>query len=138
MPAGEIVRHTLPGQGTREQSAGATLAGRAPTTIEGGGAMMRGGGVCAWGREGPPVGVTLEPSPVSRGEGDPTCVKRLGRGRRAGRGPWGGEGMPGSAVTPRLARTSRRGGRSLCGAAARPGALARVSSLRRGRGEARE
>ena len=37
MPAGEIARHALPGQGAREQSAGATLAGRAPTTTEGGG-----------------------------------------------------------------------------------------------------
>ena len=84
------------------------------------------------------MGVTLEPSPVSRGEADPTCAKRLGREQRAGRGPWGGEGTPWSAVTPRLARTSRRGGGSSCGAAARPGALVCVSSLRHGRGEARE
>ena len=46
MPAGEIARHALPRQGAREQSAGATLARRAPTTTGGGGggAMMRGGG----------------------------------------------------------------------------------------------
>ena len=37
MPAGEIARHALPGQGTREQSAGVTLAGRVPKTTEGGG-----------------------------------------------------------------------------------------------------
>ena len=47
MPAGEIARHALPGQGAREQSAGATLAGRAPTTTEGGGGcrLLSGGGL---------------------------------------------------------------------------------------------
>ena len=40
--------------------------------------------MCARGREGPPVGVTLEPSTILSGEGDPTCAQRLGRGRRAG------------------------------------------------------
>ena len=55
MPAGEIARHALPGQGAREQSAGVTLAGRVPTTTEGGGgggvgaAMSGGGGVRARG-----------------------------------------------------------------------------------------
>ena len=47
MSAGEIARHALPGQGAREQSAGVTLAGRAPTTTEGGGGgapYVRGGG----------------------------------------------------------------------------------------------
>ena len=46
VPAGEIARHALPGQGAREQSAGVTLAGRVPTTTEGGGvgAAMSGGG----------------------------------------------------------------------------------------------
>ena len=49
MPAGEIARHALPGQGAREQLAGVTLAGRVPTTTEGGGggggsAFCRGGG----------------------------------------------------------------------------------------------
>ena len=39
MPAGEIARHALPGQGAREQSAGVTLAGRVPTTTEGGGGV---------------------------------------------------------------------------------------------------
>ena len=45
--AGEIARHALPGKGAREQSAGVTLAGRAPTTTGGGGgggASVRGGG----------------------------------------------------------------------------------------------
>ena len=59
MPAGEIARHALPGQGAREQSAGVTLAGRVPTTTEGGGGAPwsgGGGGVCVeegvatWGR----------------------------------------------------------------------------------------
>ena len=58
--------------------------------------MMR-RGACAWGREGSPVGLSLEPSPVSRGEDRTTCAKQLGRGRKAGRQPWGGEGTPGSA-----------------------------------------
>ena len=53
MPAGEIARHALPGQGAREQSAGVTLAGRVPTTTEGGGGggavVWRGGGVRAHG-----------------------------------------------------------------------------------------
>ena len=52
MPAGEIARHALPGQGAREQSAGVTLAGRVPTTTEGGGGGRRGvegGGVRAHG-----------------------------------------------------------------------------------------
>ena len=42
----EIARHALPGQGAREQSAGVTLAGRVPTTTEGGagGAVELGGG----------------------------------------------------------------------------------------------
>ena len=90
MQAGEIARHALPGQGAREQSAGVTLAGRVPTTTEGGGGGGRrgvegGGGARAWRRVGPPVEVTLEPSPVSRGESDSTCAKRLWRGWRAGR-----------------------------------------------------
>ena len=48
MPAGEIARHALPGKSAREQSAGATLAGRVPTMTEGGAGGMppsvRGGG----------------------------------------------------------------------------------------------
>ena len=140
MPAGEIARHALPGQGAREQSAGVTLAGRVPTTTEGGGgAPWCGGGVGrVWRRVGPPEDVTLGPSPVSRGESYSSCAKRLWRGRRVGRRPWGGEGTPGSTDSPRLARTSRRGGRSSCEAVAWPGALARASSLLRGRGEAWE
>ena len=105
VPAGEIARHALPGQGAREQSAGVTLAGRVPTTTEGGGGgavEWRGGGRRAWRRVGPPVEVTLAPSPVSRGESYSSCAKRLWWGWRAGRCPWGGEGTPGSTDTPRL------------------------------------
>ena len=140
MPAGEIARHALPGQGAREQSAGVTLAGLVPATKEGGGGKRHGveGGGGAWRRVGPPVEVTLEPSPVSRGGNDSSFAKRLWWGRRAGRRPWGGEGTPGSTDIPRLARTSRRGGRSSCAAVAWPGALARASSVPRGRGEAWE
>ena len=70
VPAGEIARHALPGQGAREQSAGVTLAGRVPTTTEGGGgggAMSGGGGARARRREEPPVCVTLERSPAAGG-----------------------------------------------------------------------
>ena len=89
VPAGEIARHALPGQGAREQSAGVTLAGRVPTTTEGGGggggAPWSGGGRGAWRRAGPPVEVTLEPSSVLRGESYSSCAKRLWWGWRAGR-----------------------------------------------------
>ena len=86
MPAGEIARHALPGQGAREQSAGVTLAGRVPTTTEGGGggAVVWGGGGRVWRRVGSPEDVTLGPSPVSRGESHSSCAKRLWRGRRVG------------------------------------------------------
>ena len=72
VPAGEIARHALPGQGAREQSAGVTLAGRVPTTTEGGGGggapwSGGGGGARARRREEPPVCVTLEPSPAAGG-----------------------------------------------------------------------
>ena len=50
MPAGEIARHALPGQGAREQSAGVTLAGHVPTTTEGGGRRGVEGGGGAWRR----------------------------------------------------------------------------------------
>ena len=87
MPAGEIARHALPGQGAREQSAGVTLARRVPTTTEGGGGggapWCGGGGV--WRRSGPPEDVNLEPSPASRGESYSTCAKGLWRGRRVRR-----------------------------------------------------
>ena len=46
MPAGEIARHALPGQGAREQSAGVTLAG---DDDRGGGG---GGGGVEWGGGG--------------------------------------------------------------------------------------
>ena len=51
VPAGEIARHALFGQGAREQSAGVTLAGRVPTTTGGGGGApwCGGGGVRAHG-----------------------------------------------------------------------------------------
>ena len=84
VPAGEIARHALPGQGAREQSAGVTLAGRVPTTTEGGGGRLRVGGR-VWRRVGPPEDVTLEPSPVSRGGSYSSCAKRLWRGRRVER-----------------------------------------------------
>ena len=74
VPAGEIARQALPGQGAREQSAGVTLAGRVPTTTEGGGGggggavVWRGGGFArARRRVGLPVDVTLEPSPAAGG-----------------------------------------------------------------------
>ena len=90
VPAGEIARYALPGQGAREQSAGITLAGRVPTTTEGGGGggapwCGGGGGGRVWRSVGPPEDVTLEPSPVSRGESYSSCAKRLWRGRRVGR-----------------------------------------------------
>ena len=87
VPAGEIARHALPGQGAREQSAGVTLAGRVPTTTEGGGGgavVCGGGGGGVWRRVGSPEDVTLGPSPVSRGESHSSCAKRLWRGRRVG------------------------------------------------------
>ena len=72
VPAGEIARHALPGQGAREQSAGVTLAGRVPTTTEGGGGgwgpPCRGGG-CA-----------------CKGEGGATCVCYPGALPRCGGG----------------------------------------------------
>ena len=78
VPAGEIARHALPGQGAREQSAGVTLAGRVPTTTEGGGGgapWCGGGGGCARTEEG---GATClcYPGALPRcgGEGDPTCA----------------------------------------------------------------
>ena len=80
MPAGEIARHALPGQGAREQSAGVTLAGRVPTTTEGGGGgvgaavVWRGGG-CARTEEGGATCVCYPGAlPRCGGEGDPTCA----------------------------------------------------------------
>ena len=52
VPAGEIARHALHGQGAREQSAGVTLAGRVPTTTEGGGGRRGVEGVCVCVRGG--------------------------------------------------------------------------------------
>ena len=46
------------------------------------------------------MGVTLEPSPVSGGEGDPTCAKRLGRGG----GPGGDLGVGKARPGPRSHR----------------------------------
>ena len=63
VPAGEIARHALPGQGAREQSAGVTLAGRVPTTTEGGG----GGGApwCGGGGGGGGGGARVEEGGVT-------------------------------------------------------------------------
>ena len=97
-----------------------------------GGGRVGEGCVRAGRREGPPVGVTLEPSPAAGGR--VTGLVRSGGRRGAGRGPWGLEGKPGSAVTPRLARTSCRGGRSSCAPARRRRALAREPSRHRARG----
>ena len=84
MPAGEIARHALPGQSAREQSAGATLAGRAPTTTGGGGGGMppsvRGGGGRASLREGLPVRVTHAPSPAAGGGLAHVCETEAGWG----------------------------------------------------------
>ena len=93
MLAGEIARHALPGQGAREQSAGATLAGRVPTTTEGGG-ERRGveGGGHAWRRVWLPGGARrcerdhlpmLPWFPLPPwGEGVRTCAKRRRDGGR--------------------------------------------------------
>ena len=96
VPAGEIARHALPGQGAREQSPGVTLAGRVPTTTEGGGGSAfclggkgarvavrgttcpcdpgslprRGGGACAPVRNGGGTGGGMEGPPV-RGPAGP-------------------------------------------------------------------
>ena len=85
MPAGEIARHALPGQGAREQSAGVTLAGRAPTTTEGGGGGGRrgvegGGGACGggWGY----LWKLPWSPPPPWGEGVRTCAKRRRDGGR--------------------------------------------------------
>ena len=64
MPAGEIARHALPGQGAREQSAGVTLAGRVPTTTEGGGG---GGSAFCLGGEGARVAVRGTTCPCDPG-----------------------------------------------------------------------
>ena len=89
VPAGEIARHALPGQGAREQSAGVTLAGRVPTTTEAGGGG--GGGAWWWGGGGVCVGkggATCELPwcpPPSRG-GRVTRPVRSGCGGGGGRG----------------------------------------------------
>ena len=66
VPAGEIARHALLGQGAREQSVGVTLAGRVPTTTGGGGGGRHGVGRGAASARGVGRGhtcVTLEPPP---------------------------------------------------------------------------
>ena len=52
MPAGESASHALPGKGARERSASVTLAGRVPTTTEGGAAVEWRGGGCVCVEEG--------------------------------------------------------------------------------------
>ena len=96
VPAGEIARHALPGQGAREQSAGVTLAGRVPTTTEGGGggsAFCLGGGGGARRCERVPMRPWFPPPPW--GEGVRTCAKR----RRDG-GRDGGTTCPGACGAP--------------------------------------
>ena len=90
MPAGEIARHALPGQGAREQSAGVTLAGRVPTTTEGGGGRRGvggggGGGACGggWGH--------LRTSPWSPPPSRGGRVTRPVRSGCGGGGGWGGD-----------------------------------------------
>ena len=82
MPAGEIARHALPRQSAREQSAGATRAGPAPTTTEGWGGtalcLEGGGGASLW--EGLPALVTLVPSPAVRGGRAHLCETEAGCG----------------------------------------------------------
>ena len=86
MPAGEIARHALPGQGAREQSAGVTLAGRVPTTTEGGGGGRR--GVEGGGARGGGWG-HLWKSPWSP---PPSRGGRVARAVRSGCGGGGGRG----------------------------------------------
>ena len=113
MPAGDFARHALPGQGAREQSAGATLAGRAPTTTEGGGGgggACRGGG-CAREEEGGATCVCYPGAlPRCRGEGDPTCARRRRDGGLAGGTTCSGTcGAPIPFVSGRLSPTTGEG-----------------------------
>ena len=106
VPAGEIARHALPGQGAREQSAGVTLAGRVPTTTEGGG-----GGGAPWIGGGGGGGARVE-------EGGATCGSYPGALPRLA----GGEllvlceaavvGVEGGAVTLEWGRHARVHGHS--------------------------
>ena len=116
VPAGEIARQALPGQGAREQSAGVTLAGRVPTTTEGGGGggvppSVRGGrGACV--AEG---GTTCMCDPCSL----PRCGGRARAPVRDGGGMGGGrEGPPvrepaGPRLPLLLAASPPRQGRGL-------------------------
>ena len=111
VPAGEIARHALPGQGAREQSAGVTLAGRVPTTTERGGGggwgppwcEGGGGGARARRREEPPVCVTLEPSPAAGGR-----VTRPVRDRGGVGGLDGGTTCSGTCGAPIPLASGRR------------------------------
>ena len=123
MPAGEIARHALPGQGAREQSAGVTLAGRVPTTTEGGGGgsafCLGGGGARRW--EGPPARVTLVLSPAVGGGRAHLCETEAGWGagwRDHLSGDLRGPGSP--CFQPPLPR-DRGGGYVLCGGGVRGG-----------------
>ena len=102
MPAGEIATHPLPGQGAREQSAGATLAGRAPTTTVGGGGGFRllSGGEGGRASLRDPC-VTHVPYPAA-GEGPCTCERRWRDGGRAG-----GTTCPGTCGAPAPLASSR-------------------------------
>ena len=99
MPVGEIATHALPGQGTREQSAGATLAGRAPTTTGGGGRRDEGGGGgCVRGGGRGHLWELPWSLPPSRG-GRETRFVRSGWG--GGRGPGGDLGVGKARPGPR-------------------------------------
>ena len=136
MPAGEIARHALTGQGAREQSTGVTLGGRVPTTTEGGeGARVavrgttcpcdpgslsrRGGRACAPVRNAGGTGGGMEGPPV-RGPAGPrfpllpaATPPRQGRGLR----PvwWWSKGVEGAGTMYGLLS-----GASLCPVCGRP------------------
>ena len=131
MPAGEIARHALPGQGAREQSAGVTLAGRVPTTTEGGGGGRRGvegggvrGGGCGYLRARVAVrGTTCpcDPGSLPRRGGRACAAVRDGGGMGGWvegppvRGPAGPQlpslpAAPSSLQGRRLRRWSKGGG----------------------------
>ena len=125
MPAGEIARHAPPAQGTREQSAGVTLAGRLPTTTEEGGGggvppsiLGGGGGACRCERDHLPMRPWFPPPPWEEGVAH-LCETEAGWG--AGwRGHLSGDLRgPGSPCFQPPLPLDRGGGYVLCGGGAR-------------------